>query len=87
MDRIAEIRVNAHRWNERTKDATGNPLTFYEQDIIFLLAEVDRLREGLRRLEWCAGTLSEEPSCPACGMWMSSGHKADCWLKKLLEGE
>ena len=49
-------------------------------------AEIERLREWLRRLEWCAGTLSEEPSCPACGMWMSSGHKPDCRLNLLLEG-
>jgi hypothetical protein len=58
---------------------------------------IDKLREGLRRLEWCispgfcidgAGTLIAKPAgCPVCKNLELKGHKPDCWLAALLKEE
>lgn len=52
--------------------------------------ELEELREGLRRLEYCirrpASDWNEErQACPACGRTEDYEHKPDCWLAKLLE--
>lgn len=53
---------------------------------------IEDLREGLKKLEW-SWNLN---SCPVCkqgnpkeGILAKQflGHKPDCWLKKLIEGE
>jgi hypothetical protein len=43
------------------------------------LAEVDRLRGLLARLEWVGGGPVRSGSCPACGA-AQPDHVPDCWL-------
>jgi TolA-binding protein len=53
-------------------------------------AEIERLREGLRKLEWEANKFSGEDRayCPACKGFIKEGHDDDnCWLAALLEGK
>jgi cell division protein FtsB len=45
-----------------------------------LKAENDRLREGMKKLEW----VGPIPWCAACYSWKTKGHKPDCWLSALL---
>jgi len=64
-------------------------------------AEIERLRQGLRRLQYAPTEDSCEVdghpctedddehnnSCCGCGRFKCEGHKPDCWLSKLLEGK
>lgn len=64
-----------------------------EDDLFKVDAENERLREGLKRLEWSATPVvmrggAEEGWCPSC--WShrdNEPHKPDCWLDKLVKGE
>lgn len=49
--------------------------------------EIDRLKDGLRKLEWCvpAGLKRIPCECPACKCVNVLGHKPDCWLAELLK--
>jgi hypothetical protein len=54
--------------------------------------KVSRLRECLKRLEWCddrwVDNPGDQPLCPACAEPKIRGHASDCWLaKELKEGE
>jgi hypothetical protein len=59
-------------------------------DIPYLLSEVEKLREGLRKLQW-VGHDSFGSLCPVCGVHSETiTHKAgehapDCWLAALLK--
>jgi hypothetical protein len=62
------------------------------QDIPDLLDYVDRLKEGLRRLEWCDHANGSGKGfgalCPVCGcskVLDKGGHGPDCWLAELLK--
>lgn len=50
-----------------------------------LETRIVRLREGLRRLEWCAGPVAGRPCCGVCGQRDKDGHKPDCWLDALIK--
>lgn len=61
-----------------------------------LTKENARLREALKKLEWCVPDILGRKQCPAChwnkvgvgiGNEQVRGHKPDCWLAKALEGK
>ena len=49
--------------------------------------KVERLREGLKRLQWRQTDTGEWSYCPVCRDIRShiNKHKSDCWLSNLLE--
>jgi len=60
------------------------------------LAEIERLREGLKRLEWidlfpASVNMARKERCPVCLCSKKEtggdGHDTDCWLAALLEGK
>jgi hypothetical protein len=53
-----------------------------------LIAEVERLRGLLGRLEWSEPVAyGTSPVCPVCGRLQKHGHEADCWLAAELHRE
>ncbi len=54
------------------------------------VTHIQRLREALRRLEWCETTVIGPASmsffCPICQRHKTSGHETNCGLAALLEG-
>jgi hypothetical protein len=59
------------------------------EDVPRLLEEIERLREGLKKLQWCGWFVDKDyhwmtSGCPAC---RSTGmnHAEDCWLAELLK--
>jgi hypothetical protein len=52
-----------------------------------VMRENERLREGLKRLEWSKPDWNNDFHCPACDAWDGGkGHKPDCWLNALIGG-
>jgi hypothetical protein len=55
-----------------------------------LLAENERLRDLLGRLEWAGFVrlahehIGDPPACPICGSERQAGHRPHCWLAKEL---
>lgn len=50
-----------------------------------LMAERDRMREMLKKLEWSMIVgRSNDKHCPVCGAWNKNGHTPDCALAALL---
>ncbi len=47
-------------------------------------AEIKRLREVLRGIEWPRQTCDRSPYCPMCGGLRHDGHKTDCALVAAL---
>jgi hypothetical protein len=62
----------------RTMDPTPN-----ERDLLALLAEVDGLRELLRRVQWAGYIpyIDGDPACPVCNNPPYIGHADGCALK------
>ena len=52
-------------------------------DLDFLLAKVQDLREGLKKLEWA--DIDGIKACRVCERMKYDHHKPDCWLAALLE--
>ena len=68
-----------------------------KQELATEREKVRRLREGLKKLEWCDLDHGND-CCPVCGKWSPAennhtwkdtrnlyGHRPDCWLAALLE--
>lgn len=80
-DRLAEIKLTP-----RFKDSPP-------EDREYLLAEVDRLREGLNKLRYGYHVIVKGEKahsgkrCIVCGSWFAAGCiSRDCWLAKLIGG-
>jgi hypothetical protein len=55
-------------------------------DLDWLVAEVERLRSQLARLEW-VGFDVDWMGCPVCFHRSSHPHNPDCWLAAELKGK
>lgn len=51
------------------------------------LAEVERLRNLLRKLEWVGERYASESCCPICVAYPPGPHVDHCWLAAELRGE
>jgi hypothetical protein len=85
-------------WKREGPGLASDPVTTWEGKIAPLIAEVERLREVLRLVEWtCAAPGGVWPACPACGGTPPSdydvaakradvgrGHAPDCPLATAL---
>jgi hypothetical protein len=89
-DRLDEIKRRATDIRKIRPFKVDPVNTLVTQDVPFLLAEVERLRGLLKRLEWAGGLTHgypDEDCCPACAWRPMDGHDPDCWLAAALGRE